>query len=68
MTLDEAKKIAEQIVGYADSGCNHCVTDLVERLNAVFPEFIWRTGKYIPPADENNWQGRIEVFVEARRE
>ena len=56
MTLDEAKKIAEQIVGYEENGCDHCVTDLVERLNAVFPEFIWRTGKCIP----------LAVFVEAR--
>lgn len=68
MTLDEAKKIGKQIIGYADGGCDQCVTDLVERLNAVFPEFIWETGKYIPPADENNWQGRIKVFVEARGE
>ena len=68
MTLDEAKKIAEQILGYAESGCDHCVTDLVERLNKAFPEFVWKTGKYVAPADENNWQGRIEVFVVTRGE
>jgi len=62
MTLDEAKKIA-WIVGHADGGCAHCVSDLVALLDKAFPEFVWKTGKYVAPADENNWQGRIEVFV-----
>ena len=34
MTEDEAKKVAE-VVGTADGGCDHCVDDLVRRLNAA---------------------------------
>lgn len=38
MTLDEAKRLA-RIIGYADNACSNCVGKLVDKANALFPEF-----------------------------
>lgn len=40
MTLDEATAIA-RIIGTADGGCSNCVGDLVDQMQAAFPEFDW---------------------------
>lgn len=40
MTIEEANVVAE-IISHADSGCSVCVSDLVERCNDGFPEFLW---------------------------
>jgi hypothetical protein len=40
MTLDEARKVAG-VVSQADGGCPYCVSQLVESLGEMFPEFDW---------------------------
>jgi hypothetical protein len=40
MTLDEAKAVG-MIAGTADNGCDTCVSQLVKRLNAAFPTYVW---------------------------
>lgn len=42
MTLEEAQAIA-YIVGEADSGCNNCVDDLLDKLQEEFTEFNWKS-------------------------
>ena len=40
MTLEEAQTIA-LIAGTADGGCSTCVSNMLKRLNAAFPEFTF---------------------------
>lgn len=64
MTLDEAKKI-DLIVGTADHGCSVCVGNLVDQLNAEFPEFVWKVGGEGSPDPEN---GGLYVGVSSKGE
>ncbi len=43
MTLEEAKKVAG-ICENADGGCSHCVQELREMLQEIFPQFFWVKG------------------------
>lgn len=40
MTLEEAQKISD-IIGTADGGCSHCVSNILPLLRKTFPEFEW---------------------------
>lgn len=57
MTLDEAKLVAK-VCATADGGCSVCVGNLAEKLNIVFPEFVWK--------DMKNPAGDIEIEVRVR--
>jgi hypothetical protein len=40
MTLEEAEQVA-RIASTCDGGCSHCIPELVGRLNAAFPAFVF---------------------------
>ena len=51
MTLEEARIIAA-IVGTADGGCAGCAGELMTRLAAAFPQFVWTVkGEPVEPAE-----------------
>lgn len=41
MTMEEARRVAS-VLALADGGCSHCVSDLVARMQTLFPEFDWK--------------------------
>lgn len=54
MTIGEAKKIA-RLIGFADSGCDNCVTDLVDHANRLFPNLKFTK-------HSQDWQRDQEVY------
>jgi len=67
MTLEEAQMIAK-IIGTADGGCSHCVPALAAHLTREFPQFVFTSGDYAPPMDDEEWESpwygsRREVSV-----
>lgn len=61
MTLEEARIVAA-IMGTADSGCSSCASELLARLAAAFPQFVWTMkGEAVEPAD---WLASEEIVAE----
>lgn len=64
MTKDEAVKLCS-IIQYADGGCSHCVSSLMEAISNSFPGIDWReafnagfkdsydTGSWMPEHNSN---------------
>lgn len=68
MTLDEARLIGK-LISHADGGCSHCVRDLAERANAMFPQFVWivaRTMRREQPDSEDNYDWVTPITVNER--
>ena len=41
MTNEEARKLCD-IIQWADGGCGHCVTELMNDVEKTWPELDWR--------------------------
>jgi len=55
MTYEEAVKLCG-IIGFADGGCGHCVSDLMNSVQEEWPDIPWRKA-YAEASADPEWIG-----------